>query len=362
MESQNRRKTRQIMLGTVPIGGAAPISVQSMLSVPTSIIEPASMQIRALENAGCQIIRFSVMDERDVRVIKLLKQFARVPLVADIHFDHRLALAAIANGIDGLRINPGNIGSRQKVEAVVKAAAERRIPIRIGVNSGSLPKALLAKHGLSPQAMVEAALSHVRILEKLGFHDLKISVKASQLPLMLDSYRLLSQKVDYPLHLGITEAGTLLAGTVKSAIALGTLLREGIGDTLRVSLTADPVLEVKVAREILKTLCLRPGLNIVSCPTCGRTRIDLIRLAQEVETALQPYEDLPLTVAVMGCVVNGPGEAREADFGIAGGEGEGLVFARGEVVARVPEQQLVEELVKLIRKSVETSPAAAKTG
>jgi (E)-4-hydroxy-3-methylbut-2-enyl-diphosphate synthase len=349
MDMHKRKSTRQISLGNVLIGGGAPISVQSMLSVPTSDVPSALGQIRALEEAGCEIIRFSVMDMRDAEAIPQLKKEAGVPLIADIHFDHRLALAALKAGIDGLRINPGNIGSRNKVEEVVKATSERKIPIRIGVNSGSLPQDLLARHGVSAQAMVEAALSHVRILEDLNYREIKISVKASHLPLMLESYRALSQKVDYPLHLGVTEAGTAFSGTIKSSIGLGILLAEGIGDTIRVSLTADPVQEVKVGKKILQALELRPGLNIISCPTCGRTRINLARLVSEVEDALREFPDLPLTIAVMGCVVNGPGEAREADFGIAGGDGEGLVFARGEIIKKVRESELVAELLKLVR-------------
>jgi len=346
-----RRKTRCIRLGNISIGGDAPVSIQSMLSVKTADVEAASSQIRSLVSAGCEIIRFSVMDMDDARAISSLKQISSAPLVADIHFDHKLALAAIAGGIDGLRINPGNIGSRSGVESLVTAAREREIPIRIGVNSGSLPKDLLQKYGHGTQAMVEAALSHVHILEDLGYNEIKISVKASAIDLMLDSYRELSRRVDYPLHLGLTESGTLLLGSVKSAIALGILLEEGIGDTIRVSLSADPVQEVVVARQILVALGLRKGLNIVSCPTCGRTRINLIALAEKVEAALTEFRDCEMTVAVMGCAVNGPGEAREADFGIAGGVGEGLLFARGEIVAKVPEDRLVDELLRLIRES-----------
>jgi len=346
-----RRKTRCIRLGNISIGGDAPVSIQSMLSVKTADVEAASRQIRSLVSAGCEIIRFSVMDMDDAGAIHSLKQVSSVPLVADIHFDHKLALAAIAGGIDGLRINPGNIGSRSGVESLVAAAREREIPIRIGVNSGSLPKDLLQKYGHGTQAMVEAALSHVHILEDLGYNEIKISVKASAIDLMLDSYRELSHRVDYPLHLGLTESGTLLLGSVKSAIALGILLEEGIGDTIRVSLSADPVQEVVVARQILVALGLRKGLNIVSCPTCGRTRINLIALAEKVEAALTEFRDCEMTVAVMGCAVNGPGEAREADFGIAGGVGEGLLFARGEIVAKVPEDRLVDELLRLIRES-----------
>lgn len=352
MQKITRKPTRQIHLGNVPIGGGAPVSIQSMLSVPTRDLEAALAQTAALEQAGCQIIRFAVTGAEDIRAIPVLAENARVPLVADIHFDHKLALQALEAGISGLRINPGNIGSRAKVEAVVKAASERGVPIRIGVNSGSLPKEMVAKYGVSAEAMVEAALEHVRILEDLNFGAIKISVKASHLPLMLESYRALSARVDYPLHLGITESGTLLAGSVKSAMALGILLSEGIGDTLRVSLTADPIQEVAVAKQILRNLELRQGLNIISCPTCGRTRVDLFSLASEVESALQAYSDLPLTIAVMGCAVNGPGEAREADFGIAGGDGEGLIFARGEILKKVPERQLVAELIHLVEEWV----------
>jgi len=352
MQKITRKPTRQIHLGNVPIGGSAPVSIQSMLSVPTRDLEAALAQTASLEQAGCQIIRFAVTGAEDIRAIPVLAENARVPLVADIHFDHKLALQALEAGISGLRINPGNIGSRAKVEAVVKAASERGVPIRIGVNSGSLPKEMVAKYGVSAEAMVEAALEHVRILEDLNFGAIKISVKASHLPLMLESYRALSARVDYPLHLGITESGTLLAGSVKSAMALGILLSEGIGDTLRVSLTADPIQEVAVAKQILRNLELRQGLNIISCPTCGRTRVDLFSLASEVESALQAYSDLPLTIAVMGCAVNGPGEAREADFGIAGGDGEGLIFARGEILKKVPERQLVAELIHLVEEWV----------
>ena len=354
MQNIKRKQTRQIRLGQVLIGGGAPVSIQSMLSVPTRDVQAALSQIQELEQAGCQIIRFAVTGEEDLRAIKTLKQSASVPLVADIHFDYKLALGAIAAGVDGLRINPGNIGSREKVEAVVKAASQHDIPIRIGVNGGSLPQHLLQKYGLSAQAMVEAALEHVRILEDLNFEAIKISVKASSLPLTLESYRALSERVTYPLHLGITEAGTLLSGSVKSAMALGILLSEGIGDTIRVSLTADPEREVQVARQILQNLELRKGLNIVSCPTCGRTRVNLFKLADEVEKALQKYSELPLTIAVMGCAVNGPGEAREADFGIAGGQGEGLIFARGEIIKKVPENRLVAELVKLVEENAQS--------
>lgn len=348
-----RKPTRSLQLGNVQIGGNATISIQSMLNVKTSDVSGASAQIKRLVSAGCEIVRFSVMDSADAAAIALLKrEFPEVPLVADIHFDYKLALAAIAGGIDGLRINPGNIGSRAGVESLVAAAQERKVPIRIGVNSGSLPKDLLEKYGHGTQAMVEAALSHVKILEDLGYHEIKISAKASSLPLMIDSYRELSARCDYPLHLGVTEAGTLLSGSIKSAMGLGILLAEGIGDTLRVSLTDDPVQEVYVARQILIGLGLRKGLQIVSCPTCGRTRIDLIGLAQKVELALREFAEKELTIAVMGCAVNGPGEAREADFGVAGGNKEGLIFARGEIIRKVPEEKLLESLIEVIRERI----------
>jgi len=350
-----RRSTRRIMLGNVPIGDRAPISIQSMLSVKTSEIPAASAQIRALKVAGCDIIRCSVMDLDDAKAIRELKKVSDLPLVADIHFDYRLALASISAGIDGLRINPGNIGKIEGVQALVAAAKERKIPIRIGVNSGSIPAELLQKYGLSAKAMVEAALGHIRILEDLNYHEIKVSVKASSIPLVLESYRRLSQVCDYPLHLGVTEAGTMFRGGIKSAIAMGILLEEGIGDTIRVSLTTDPVKEIAVAKEILLALGMRKGLDIISCPTCGRTRINLIKLTEEVEAALEPFADQAISVAVMGCAVNGPGEAREADFGIAGGKGEGLIFARGQIVKKVPEADLVHELVNLIREQLEIS-------
>lgn len=349
MDNKYRKLTRQISLGSLKIGGDAPISIQSMLSVKTAMVNEASEQIKRLASAGCEIIRFSVMDDEDAKAVPLLKKVSTLPLVADIHFDYKLAIAAIENGIDGLRINPGNIGKREGVAELVAAAKERLIPIRIGVNSGSLPKELLAKYGHGKEAMVQAALSHVRLLEEMNYNEIKISVKASSIPLMIESYRELSRRVDYPLHLGVTEAGTLLSGSIKSAIGIGVLLEEGIGDTIRVSLTDDPVQEVIVARQILVGLGLRKGLSIVSCPTCGRTRINLIHLAQKVERALLPYADKELTIAVMGCAVNGPGEAKEADFGVAGGIGEGLLFARGEIVGKYPEEQLLDALIELIK-------------
>jgi len=350
MNTQNRKPTRQIKLDKLLIGGGAPISIQSMLSVPTSNVKACLAQLKDLELAGCEIVRLSVTNLEDAKALSIYKERTSMPIVADIHFDYKLALAALDNHVDGLRLNPGNIGGRENVEAVVKAAAKQDIPIRIGVNSGSLPQDLLAEHGVCAFSMVEAALRHVRILEELDYRNIKISVKASHLPLMVESYRLLSSEVDYPLHLGITEAGTLFSGTVKSSMALALLLYEGIGDTLRVSLSADPVQEVKVAQEILKGLQLRQGLNIISCPTCGRTKIRLFELVDKVEKALAPYRDKNLTVAVMGCAVNGPGEAREADFGIAGGDGEGLLFAKGEIIKKVAEEHLVEALMELVKQ------------
>ena len=349
MQEIKRKHTRLIHLGNIPIGGGAPVSIQSMLSVKTSNLENAIKQIQELESVGCDIIRCAVMDLDDAKAIKELKEIAKAPLVADIHFNYRLALAAIENGVDGLRINPGNIGKIEGVKALVAAAGERNIPIRIGVNSGSLPKDLLQKYGVSAKSMVESALRHIRILEELNYYEIKVSVKASSIPLTLESYRLLSNACNYPLHLGVTEAGTIFRGSIKSSIAMGILLEEGIGDTIRVSLTDNPVQEVKVAKEILTALGLRNGLNIISCPTCGRTGIDLIKLATEVEKALEPYINHPLTIAVMGCAVNGPGEAKEADFGIAGGIKEGLIFAEGKVLKKVPETSLVTELVALVK-------------
>lgn len=345
----NRRKTRPVFVGRVQVGGGAPISVQSMTKTDTR--DPAATvgQINQLAEDGCEIIRAAVPDREAAAALPEILRGIDIPLVADIHFDHRLALEAIKAGVDGLRINPGNIGSRNKVEEVVRAAQGRGIPIRIGVNAGSLEKELLAKFGgVTPEAMVESAMRHVNILEELNFSNIKLSLKASNVPLMLEAYRLMSEKVDYPLHLGVTESGTLRCGAVKSAVGIGILLAEGIGDTIRVSLTGHPGHEVRVGFDILKTLGLRSrGAEIISCPTCGRTEIDLIKIAEEVEEKLQRL-DRPLKIAIMGCVVNGPGEAREADVGIAGGKGFGIIFRKGEVLRKVPEDSLVEELLKEI--------------
>lgn len=345
----NRKQTRTIKLGNVLIGGNNPISIQSMTNTDTRDASKTIEQIRKLENSGCEIIRIAVPDLEAAKNISHIKKAISIPLIADIHFDHKLAIDSIKNGVDGLRLNPGNIGSQEKVLKVVETARERKIPIRIGVNSGSLSKEKLMKYGVSAEGIVESALEHILLLEKANYYEMKISVKASSVPLTLDSYRLLSSKVDYPLHLGITEAGTEFLGTIKSSIGIGTLLSEGIGDTIRVSLTADPVREIIVAKEILKSLDLKKGMKIISCPSCGRTDINLIEITEEVEKKLEPFSEFDFSVAVMGCVVNGPGEAREADFGIAGGKGEGLLFRKGEIIKKIPEDQLVEELLKIIQ-------------
>ena len=349
----DRKKTREIKLGNILIGGNNPISIQSMTNTKTADIHKTLEQIKELIIAGCEIVRVAVPDIESAKAISQLKRQTNIPLIADIHFDYKLALAAIEAGVDGLRLNPGNIGSQLNVLKVVDAAREKKIPIRIGVNSGSLSQEYMKKYGVTAKGIVESALHHVHILENAGYYEIKISVKASSVPLTIESYRLLSQKVDYPLHLGVTEAGTEFAGTIKSSMGIGTLLAEGIGDTIRVSLTADPVQEIAVARTILKSLNLKKGLEIISCPTCGRTQIKLIKLAKEVEKRLKEFEEHNLTIAVMGCIVNGPGEAREADFGIAGGMGEGLLFQKGQIVKKVPENRLLEELVALIRANVD---------
>lgn len=348
-----RRKTRQIAIGNVKIGGGAPISVQSMTNTKTTDTKATVAQIKALQNAGCDIVRLAVPDMAAAENIANIKAQTDVPLVADIHFDYRLALTAIEQGIDALRINPGNIGDEERVKAVVTVAKAKHIPIRIGVNAGSLDKKLLAKYGkVTAQALVESAMQHVRILEKLDFHDIKISLKAHDVPLTIEAYRLMSETVDYPLHLGITEAGTVNTGIIKSAVGIGALLAEGIGDTFRISLTGDPVNEVKVANEILKALGLKEyGPTLISCPTCGRCNIDLPSIAAKVEQRLDGIAK-PLKVAVMGCVVNGPGEARDADIGIAGGKGEGLLFRKGEIIGKVPEDKLVDALFAELDKIV----------
>lgn len=344
-----RKKTRQIHVGKVAIGGGAPISVQSMTNTKTTDTAATVAQIQALVEAGCDIVRLAVPDMDAAKNLGSIIKAVDVPLVADIHFDYKLAIEAIHQGIAALRLNPGNIGGESHVKSVVTEAKAHGIPIRIGVNAGSLSRKLLKKYGgVTAEALVESALEHVRILEAENFFDIKISLKAHDVPLTLAAYRLMSEKVDYPLHLGITEAGTANTGVIKSAVGIGALLAEGIGDTVRVSLTGDPVVEVKVANEILKSLGLKNyGATLIACPTCGRTRIDLPSIAAKVEEKLSSVK-ANITVAVMGCVVNGPGEAREADVGIAGADGEGILFRKGEIIRKVPESELVDELFKEI--------------
>ena len=341
-----RKQTKVVSIGSIGIGGAQPVSIQSMTTTKTADIVATVAQIKALQTAGCEIVRLAIPDQDAACAVSAIKSAVDIPIVADIHFDYRLALEVISRGVDALRLNPGNIKDSEQVRTVVQAAKVKNIPIRIGVNAGSLDSVLLAKHGghATAEALVESALQHVRILEQLDFHDIKISLKANDVPLTIQSYRLMSERVDYPLHLGVTEAGTPRVGIIKSAVGIGTLLAEGIGDTIRVSLTADPVEEIRVARDILQSLGLRRFTpTLVSCPTCGRCNIDLISLAEKVEKRIQTLSR-PLTVAVMGCVVNGPGEAREADVGIAGGKGEGILFRKGEIIAKVPEEKLAEAL------------------
>lgn len=341
----------QVKAGNVLIGGGAPVSVQSMLNVPSTDIEGSVAQAKRLEEAGCQIIRAAIPDMDAVRLIPALKEAVSVPIVADIHFNYKLALEACAAGVDKIRINPGNIGSDDRVKAVADACKSRGIPIRIGVNSGSLEKEILAKYGHpTPQALCDSALYHASLLEKFDFYDIVLSMKSSTVSTMIQAYELAAAECDYPLHLGVTEAGTERMGVIKSAAGLGALLTKGIGDTIRVSLTADPVREVYAADDILRALDLKEGgVQFVSCPTCGRTRIDLVKIANEVEDRLRGCTK-NIKVAVMGCVVNGPGEAREADIGIAGGDGCGLVFKKGEVIAKVDESRLVDALMEEIEK------------
>ena len=350
-----RRKTNGFKIGRIGIGADYPISIQSMTNTSPYDYEATYRQISQLEDAGCDIVRLAIPDIEAASVIsEMKKRGVNIPLVADIHFDYRIALAAIEAGVDKIRINPGNIGSREKTEAVVRACRERDIPIRIGVNSGSVEKSILEKYGSpTPEALAESALYHASLLEELDFHDIAISVKASSVTGMIAANRILAERTEYPLHLGVTEAGFGISGAVKSSVGIGALLAEGIGDTIRVSLTDDPLREVELAREILRSLDMARdrGMNIVSCPTCGRTKIELIPLVREFETRARAegLEKLDITVALMGCVVNGPGEAREADIGIAGGKGEGLVFRRGEIIAKVPEDELIDRLISEIR-------------
>ncbi len=351
-----RRKTRQIKVGSVSIGGDAPISVQSMTKTDTRNVEATVDQIWALEAAGCELVRVAVPDEDAAAALKEIRPQIRIPLIADIHFNYRLALKALEEDVDGLRLNPGNIGARWKVEEVVRVARDRKVPIRIGVNAGSLEKELMTKYGKpTPEAMVESALKHIQILEDLDYPEIKVSLKASHPQMMIAAYRLLATKVDYPFHLGVTEAGTAFPGTVKSAVGMGALLSEGIGDTIRVSLTEDCVEEIKVGFEILKALELRErGLNIIACPSCGRVEIDLMGLTKEVEQRLAALGiKKAMNVAVMGCAVNGPGEARGADIGVAGGNGVGILIKKGQIIRKVKETELADALVEELQKMVE---------
>ncbi len=352
-----RRTTREIRIGSVSVGGGAPIAVQSMANTDTKDVRATVRQIRRLERAGCEIIRVGVPDMDAAKSLGSIKAKIRIPLVADIHFDHRLALESLRQGIDALRLNPGNIGGQKKVREVAKAAGERGVPIRVGVNSGSVEKGLLTKYGgPTPEAMVESALNHIAMLENEGFHLIKISLKASDVMRTVQAYRMMADRVDYPLHVGITEAGTLLPGAAKSAVGIGLLLADGIGDTIRVSLTAPPEREIQTAFSILRALGIREkGVEVISCPTCSRTEIDLIGLALKVEKALSRVHT-PLKVAVMGCVVNGPGEAREADIGVAGGKGRGIIFKRGKSIGTYDEKDLLHALLEEIRSMTGETP------
>ncbi len=341
--------TKQIMVGGVPIGGGAPVTIQSMTNTRTSDVEATLSQIRALAAAGCEIVRVAVPDLDAARAVGKIKENCPLPLVVDIHFDYKLALEAVAAGADKVRINPGNIGGEEKVKAVADACRQKGVPIRVGVNGGSLEKSILAKYGkVCPEAMVESAFGHIKLLNKFDFDDICVSLKSSSVPMTMRAYRLMAERSEYPLHIGVTEAGTVRMGTLKSAVGIGGLLALGIGDTMRVSLSADPVEEVYAAREILKAAGVRrEGAELVSCPTCGRTKIDLIALANQVEERLKGVQK-PITVAVMGCAVNGPGEAAAADCGIAGGDGEGLLFQKGKIIKKAPQERLVDELFSLI--------------
>ena len=349
-----RRRTRQISIGKVPVGGDSPISVQSMTNTDTKDLETTVAQIHGLEKAGCELIRVAVLDLQAAETIQHIREQISIPLIGDIHFDSRLAVAAMENGAQGIRINPGNLGGPDKLARVVDAAKAHHVPIRVGVNSGSIEKDLLKLHGYpsadKPDALIESAMRNVRLLEGLGFDAIKISIKSSDTLTTISGYRKLSQLTDYPLHIGVTEAGGLIAGTVKSSVALGILLHQGIGDTFRISLTRDPVEEVRVGFELLRSLQIRErGPELISCPTCGRTKIDLFGLAETVEKYVQEME-APVKVAVMGCVVNGPGEAREADIGVAGGNGVGILFKKGKLYKKVPEDQLLEVFMAELRQ------------
>ena len=346
-----RKQTKEISIGNIKIGGNNPIAIQSMCNTDTRDAKATIEQIKRLEEEGCEIIRIAVPDMEACDSIQEIKKSIKIPLVADIHFDYRLALKAMENGIDKIRINPGNIGDKERIKAVISMAKERNIPIRIGVNSGSLEKDILEKYKeVTPDGLVESALRHVNIVENYDYNNIVVSIKASNVPFSIKTYSILSSKIDYPLHLGITESGTVYSGTIKSSVGIGTILSMGIGDTIRVSLTGDPIEEIKTGKEILKSLGLRKfGIEFVSCPTCGRTEVDLISIANKVEQECRKINK-NLKVAVMGCAVNGPGEAREADIGIAGGKGYGLIFKKGQILKKVPENILVDELLKIINE------------
>ncbi len=346
-----RRKSKQLNIGNVKIGGDAPISVQSMCNTDTRDITSTLNQIKEMADKGCELVRLAVLNQDAANAIKEIVKKSPVPLIADIHFDYKLAIQCINNGIDALRLNPGNIGKKENVEKVVKLAKQQQIPIRIGVNAGSLEKELQNLDIPLSEKMVISALGHIKILEDLDFDLIKVSLKSSDVLTTIEAYRMIAEKIPYPLHLGVTEAGTMRGGLIKSSVGLGTLLAEGIGDTIRVSLTENPVEEVSAGFDILKSLGLREkGVNFISCPTCGRTQIDLIGLAKKVEEKFKNL-DMPITIATMGCAVNGPGEAKHADFGIAGGVKEGIIFKKGEIIAKVPEEQLLEKLEEIIIKS-----------
>jgi len=347
-----RRKTRSLKVGSVGVGSEYPVSIQSMTNTDTKDVQKTLEQIQALAQAGCEIVRVTVPDSQAAEAVKAICHYSPLPVIADIHFDYRLAIAAMEGGVKGLRINPGNIGGKDNVVQVVNKAKELDVPLRIGVNSGSVPKEILAKYDGHPTAMglVESAMRHVNILEELDFDKIKISLKSSDVPMMIEAYRIIAKMVDYPLHVGVTEAGNARHGIVKSAVGIGTLLAEGIGDTIRVSLTGDPVQEIGVAKQILKSLGMYThGVELISCPTCGRTKINLPELVDKIDKATEKI-DYPLKIAVMGCAVNGPGEAREADIGIAGGEGMGVIFKKGEIIAKVEEDKLVDALLQEIAK------------
>ncbi len=357
---KERRRTRGLSIGTVAVGGGAPVSVQSMTKTDTADVKATVEQIRSLERLGCEIVRVAVPDRDAAAALKKIKGAVNIPVIADIHFDYRLALLSLESGVDGLRLNPGNIGGQSRIKEIVKEASSRGVPIRIGVNAGSLEKDILKKYGRpTAEALVESALRHIRILEDIGFFDIKVSLKASSVPLTVESYRLLAAKVDYPFHIGITEAGTVYSGTVKSAVGLGILLYEGLGDTIRVSLTGEPEHEVRAGWAILKSLGLRRrGVNVISCPTCGRIKLRDVELAEEIERRLA-HIDAPLNVAVMGCVVNGPGEAVESDVGVAGGDGVGLIYVKGEPVRKVREEEIVDAVVEEVERLAAASSQAA---